>query len=141
MGGKGGDHRIKQQCSMHVVLLSLSPLSHSASLSRTAASLSPPSHSPPLPLLPPFSPAHFYASPFSRVSVQANTSDAGAAFKNHLDGVRRYMKYRNIPLDMQAGVLKYFDYLWSVLGGVDESTILDELPGSVRTQVSFWGLD
>jgi hypothetical protein len=45
------------------------------------------------------------------------------------------MKYRNIPLDMQAGVLKYFDYLWSVLGGVDESTILDELPGSVRTQV------
>ena len=84
---------------------------------------------------PPFSPAHFSASPFSHVSVQANTSDAGAAFKTHLDGVRRYMKYRNIPLDMQAGVLKYFDYLWSVLGGVDESTILDELPGSVRTQV------
>ena len=72
-----------------------------------------------------------------RFSTQyvANTSGAAAAFKFHLDSVKRYMRYREIPADMQANVLKYFDNRWAVLGGVDETRILAELPDALRTQV------
>ena len=65
----------------------------------------------------------------------ANASGSGATFKSNLESVKNYMRYRNMPEEVQVNVVKYFDYLWSVLGGVDEGHILHEVPPALRTQI------
>ena len=57
------------------------------------------------------------------------------AQKNHrkkLQIVRRYMRKSNLDASLVDKTMRYYDYLFSRQGGVDEEAIVDELPGPLR---------
>lgn len=47
------------------------------------------------------------------------------------------MRQRSLDDDLIEKVVNYYDYLWSRQGALDEEIILNELPPSLRQEVSI----
>jgi voltage-gated potassium channel len=59
-------------------------------------------------------------------------------FMEKVDNISNFLKYRNIPNNLQKRINDYYDYLWESRRGFEESNLLDDLPISLKTQVSFF---
>ncbi len=70
-------------------------------------------------------------------SLLANIDVAKAAHQHRLEHVMVFMKNRNIPQILQKRVVDYFNYLWESGMGQDEFTILNELPPSLRLELTL----
>jgi voltage-gated potassium channel len=68
----------------------------------------------------------------------ANIDIAKTQFKEKLDKVNTFLKYRNIPQDMQKKINNYYNYLWDSRRGYDESSVLDDLPVSLKESVAIY---
>jgi len=68
----------------------------------------------------------------------SNIDAAKSQFKDKIDRLNVFMKYREIPIDLQKQILTYFDYIWANQRGYDESIILKELPISLKTKVAMF---
>ena len=71
-------------------------------------------------------------------SILANIDVAKAHFAEKMEQVSAFLKYRNIPPGLQEKVHNYYDYLWESRLGYDESSVIEELPPSLRTEVSLY---
>jgi voltage-gated potassium channel len=70
-------------------------------------------------------------------NLLANIDLAKAHYLASLERLSTFMRYRNIPLRLQRRIYDYYAYLWENRLGYDESTVLAELPISLRTEVSL----
>ena len=71
-------------------------------------------------------------------NIIANIDVAKSQFRERVENIDTFLKYRNIPSRLQARIHDYFDYLWESRRGYEESNILRHLPTALKTQVSFF---
>lgn len=67
--------------------------------------------------------------------VAEMTSDS-MNHEQELDNITQYLKYRDIPPDLQKRVRAFYDYMFHLLEGLDEQDFIDELPPSLKSQVA-----
>ncbi len=68
----------------------------------------------------------------------ANIDVAKTQYKEKLERINTFLKYRNIPLSLQKRINDYYDYLWDNRRGYDESSVLSDLPKTLKTTVSLY---
>lgn len=71
-------------------------------------------------------------------NIIANIDVAKSQFRERVENVDTFLKYRNIPSALQHRIHDYYDYLWDSRRGYEESDLLRDLPTSLKTQVSFF---
>jgi voltage-gated potassium channel len=71
-------------------------------------------------------------------NIIANIDVAKSQFRERVETVDTFLKYRNIPGDLQKRIHDYYDYLWESRRGYEESQLLEDLPTSLKTQVAFF---
>ena len=56
-----------------------------------------------------------------------------------MDDLIAYMAEKNLPADLQARIMNHFKYKWQKKGGsIDNDTITEELPVSLRTDIALF---
>ncbi len=68
----------------------------------------------------------------------ANIDVAKAQHNEKMEKLNTFLRYRDIPQDLSKKINSYFDYLWQTRRGYDESSVLAELPSSLKTWVSLF---
>jgi len=68
----------------------------------------------------------------------ANIDIAKTHFREKMERIGTFMKYRNLPLDMQLQINNYYNYLWNSRKGYDETEVLNDLPIPLKTNVSLY---
>ena len=74
----------------------------------------------------------------SMANIIANIDIAKAHFREQMQNINIFLKFRNIPLDLQKRIRSYYSYLWETRRGYEESSMLSDLPPSLRTEVSLF---
>ena len=70
-------------------------------------------------------------------AYMANLNVTSKTHKKKLGNIRSYMKRENMDNILIDKVMRYYDYLWSRQGGIDERTIIKELPGTLQHGVAM----
>lgn len=68
-------------------------------------------------------------------SLISNFNAQKREFHNKVTKISELLRFRKIPQDIEAKIMRYFEYLWSRYGGVNETEILASLPRSLRSDV------
>ena len=68
----------------------------------------------------------------------ANIDVAKTQYKEKIDKINTFLKYRNIPVPMQKKINDYYGYLWESRRGYDESSVLEDLPDPLKVSVSLF---
>lgn len=71
-------------------------------------------------------------------SILANIDPAKVRYREILEKLSAFMRYRNIPPHLQERILDYNAYLWEKRLGYDESAAIAGLPPSLRAEVSLF---
>eukprot|EP00762_Andalucia_godoyi_P006368 ANDGO_05937.mRNA.1 Cyclic nucleotide-gated cation channel subunit A len=71
-------------------------------------------------------------------SLVTNLDSSASAFRQKMDTINDYMKYRRLPLDLQNRVRSYYTYLWKSRKGLDETQVLEDLPSYLRMEVALF---
>ena len=71
-------------------------------------------------------------------NLLANIDVAKTQYKEKLDKVNTFLKYRNIPYQLQRKINDYYNYLWESRRGYDESSVLADLPAPLKESVSLF---
>eukprot|EP01060_Flectonema_neradi_P039616 TRINITY_DN8796_c1_g1_i1.p1 TRINITY_DN8796_c1_g1~~TRINITY_DN8796_c1_g1_i1.p1 ORF type:complete len:520 (+),score=65.76 TRINITY_DN8796_c1_g1_i1:45-1604(+) len=69
-------------------------------------------------------------------SLVANLDATSEAHRTKMDTINDWMRYRRLPADIQHRVKAYYDYMWETRKGVDERTLLSDLPTYLRLELS-----
>ena len=70
--------------------------------------------------------------------IITTTNSHRTDFQSTLDGVKQYMRYRKVGSDLQARIIKWFDYLWvnrHSLG--NEQDVLETLPDKLKAEIAI----
>jgi hypothetical protein len=70
-------------------------------------------------------------------NLLTNLDLAKAHYLANMERISTFLNYRHVPLTLQRRVYDYYAYLWENRLGYDESSVLAELPTSLRTEVSL----
>ena len=70
-------------------------------------------------------------------AYMGNLNQALNLHKKKMYKVRTFMRGTKFPQELMDKVLRYYDYLWSRQGGVDEVEIMSELPGPLQQRVAM----
>jgi len=70
-------------------------------------------------------------------SLLANINLARSLFRQKINAIMHYMRYRNVPIGLQRRVRDYFEYLWFQHKGLDEIDFLDALSPTLRREVTL----
>jgi voltage-gated potassium channel len=68
----------------------------------------------------------------------ANIDVAKAQHREKMEKLNTFLRYRDIPQDLSRKINSYFEYLWQTRRGYEESSVLAELPSSLKTWVSLF---
>lgn len=68
----------------------------------------------------------------------SNVDMAKANFIEKMERVGTFMRYRNLPEDLQEKVQQYYAYLWENRKGYDESSVMSDLPSSLKMKVALY---
>jgi voltage-gated potassium channel len=71
-------------------------------------------------------------------NLVANIDLAKTHYRENMERLAAFMQYRNIPPALQRRLRDYYAYLWENHLGYDESTVLADLPDSLRTEVALF---
>ena len=71
-------------------------------------------------------------------SLIANIDVAKTQYREKLDKINAFLKYRNIPNTLQRKINNYYNYLWESRRGYDESAVLHDLPVPLKVSVSLF---
>lgn len=69
-------------------------------------------------------------------SVIANLDHAKTQHREKMEKINTFLTYRNMPSALMKRINDYYDYLWESRRGYDESSVVDELPFSLKIQVA-----
>ncbi|MCB1168225.1 MAG: ion transporter [Leptospiraceae bacterium] len=67
----------------------------------------------------------------------ANIDVAKAHFREKMDTVNAFLRYRSLPGPLQDRIRNYYNYLWESRLGYDEFSFLKDLPRSLQMEVAL----
>ncbi len=70
-------------------------------------------------------------------SMITNMNMNRAEFEEKLDSAKQYMEFRQVKGTLEKRVVKYFDYIWSNTGNLNEERILGSLPEKIRAEIAM----
>jgi voltage-gated potassium channel len=70
-------------------------------------------------------------------SILSKKDPADMHFLENIEKLSISVKYRSIPPDLQKRIYDYYTYIWKKRLGYDESSFLNSLPKSLKTEVSL----
>jgi len=65
-----------------------------------------------------------------------NMDAAFTDFQRKTETIKKYMRYRRLPSNLQNRIMSFYHYQWDLLKGADEEKFLSELPSSLQQQVA-----
>ena len=71
-------------------------------------------------------------------SILTNIHPARTRYLEQRERLTAFMHYRHIPRELQQRVRDYYDYLWEQRRVFDETSVLKDLPPSLRTEVALF---
>jgi hypothetical protein len=71
-------------------------------------------------------------------TLVANLDRSAQLFRERMDSINDYMRFREIPPALQFRVRCYYDYVWARNKGVDEDDILSGLPHPLRVELNLF---
>lgn len=71
-------------------------------------------------------------------SLLTNLDMARRHYMESMERLGAFVRYRNIPLDLQRRLRDYYAYLWENRMGYDEATVMADLPHGLRTEVALY---
>jgi CRP-like cAMP-binding protein len=71
-------------------------------------------------------------------SLVTNLDSSKLYFRQKMDGVNDYMKYKKIPDELQSEVRNYYLYLWKSGKGLDKNKVLDDLPPYLKNKMDIY---
>ncbi len=82
--------------------------------------------------------ASMYALIIGSIASLVRAIDAAkSTFWDRVEGVNRYLQNRGVPLELQAQVQAYYEYLWDRHRGVSTQRFLEDLPDPIRLDVLY----
>ena len=69
-------------------------------------------------------------------SLLSNMNPSMTDFQQKMAQLQRFMDTKNMSPAVRHQIVRYYDYLWSRQGGVSEIDILNDLPPTLRSEVS-----
>lgn len=70
-------------------------------------------------------------------SMITNMNASRIDFQSRLDSIKQYMQYRAVGKDLQARVIKWFDYLWVNSKSLNEQEVLHYLPDKLKAEIAI----
>ncbi|XP_075429192.1 cyclic nucleotide-gated channel alpha-2 [Ascaphus truei] len=70
-------------------------------------------------------------------SMISNMNATRADFQAKIDAMKHYMQFRRVSKDLEAKVIRWFDYLWTNKKTVDEREVLKNLPDKLRAEIAI----
>lgn len=70
-------------------------------------------------------------------SMISNMNAARVEFQMKMDAVKQYMEIRKVSKDIEARVIKWFDYLWSEKQSLDEESVTAILPNRLKAEIAI----
>ncbi|KAG9492318.1 hypothetical protein GDO78_000695 [Eleutherodactylus coqui] len=70
-------------------------------------------------------------------SMISNMNASRADFQSKIDSIKQYMQFRNVSKDLEARVIKWFDYLWTNKKTMDEKEVLKNLPDKLKAEIAI----
>nr|XP_020830733.1 cyclic nucleotide-gated olfactory channel [Phascolarctos cinereus] len=70
-------------------------------------------------------------------SMISNMNATRAEFQAKIDAIKHYMQFRKVSKEMEAKVIRWFDYLWTNKKTVDEREVLKNLPAKLRAEIAI----
>ncbi|XP_018607225.2 cyclic nucleotide-gated olfactory channel-like [Scleropages formosus] len=70
-------------------------------------------------------------------SMISNMNATRAEFQARIDAIKHYMQFRKVSKELEARVIKWFDYLWTNEKAVDEQEVLKNLPNKLRAEIAI----
>ena len=70
-------------------------------------------------------------------SMITNINANKAEFQQRLDGIKRYMEFRKVNKELEARVVKWFDYLWNNKQSLGGESVLAALPPKLKSEIAI----
>ncbi|XP_063315218.1 cyclic nucleotide-gated cation channel alpha-3 [Pelobates fuscus] len=70
-------------------------------------------------------------------SMISNMNASRAEFQAKIDSIKQYMQFRKVTKDLEARVIKWFDYLWTNKKTMDEKEVLKSLPDKLKAEIAI----
>ncbi|XP_061538789.1 cyclic nucleotide-gated cation channel alpha-3-like isoform X1 [Phycodurus eques] len=67
----------------------------------------------------------------------SNMNAARVEFQAKIDSIKQYMQFRKVTKDLEARVVKWFDYLWTEAKTCDEKQVLKNLPDKLKAEIAI----
>ncbi|XP_060723341.1 cyclic nucleotide-gated channel cone photoreceptor subunit alpha [Tachysurus vachellii] len=67
----------------------------------------------------------------------SNMNASRADFQAKIDSIKQYMQFRKVSKDLEARVIKWFDYLWTEKKTCDEREVLKNLPDKLKAEIAI----
>ncbi|KAG7467062.1 hypothetical protein MATL_G00149390 [Megalops atlanticus] len=67
----------------------------------------------------------------------SNMNASRAEFQAKIDSIKQYMQFRKVTKDLEARVIKWFDYLWTNKKTCDEKEVLKYLPDKLKAEIAI----
>lgn len=71
-------------------------------------------------------------------NILVNRDPAKMAFQENIEQLKAFVKYRDLPTNLQHRIRDYYAYLWKKRLGYDESDFLKNLPAGLRHEVELY---
>lgn len=71
-------------------------------------------------------------------TLVANLDAQALAFRQKMDAINEYMRFREIPEKLQYRIRRYFDYVWARNKGLNEKNIIEDLPKALQTELALF---
>ncbi|MEQ2274910.1 hypothetical protein XENORESO_015362 [Xenotaenia resolanae] len=67
----------------------------------------------------------------------SNMNAERVEFQAKIDSIKQYMHFRKVTKDLEARVVKWFDYLWTEGKSCDEKLVLKNLPDKLKAEIAI----
>lgn len=71
-------------------------------------------------------------------TLVTNINAQAHAFRQKMDAINDYMRFREIPDELQERVRSYYDYVWARNKGLNESKIIADLPAALQIDLALY---
>lgn len=79
-----------------------------------------------------------FATIVGNVGAMISNMNAGRVeFQAKIDSIKQYMQFRKVTKDLEARVVKWFDYLWTEEKTCDEKQVLKNLPDKLKAEIAI----
>jgi len=61
-----------------------------------------------------------------------------SAHRRRTESIKAFMRHRNLPKPLRTSIQSFLDYMWETHKGIDEASVLQELPPALKKQASLF---